>query len=844
MNDTPLRPVTRSEPCPVCTRGDWCSRSEDGGLTICMRHDRDDGTADSEFTYRRPTRNGGHAWARSGVRRGDKGDPATGEAAGADWLRMAAEHAADLDGPTRRGLAGQLGLPADALDRFPLVGRRGERYTTWPECDAAGTVVGLIRRDNLSGEKKAATGCRRGLCLPVGWAARPGPVYCVEGPTDTAAMTAAGLACVGRPSNAGGFELLAELLRAQAPGRPVVVVGENDAKPDGGHPGAACESLAGRLAAALGRPVAFAYPPAGAKDVRAWLTDPGRGADGWPERGGQLARHLAAGMVGCPAGAAPPGKGPAARRPVPEYRPFPVEALAPVLRDYVAQLAASIPADPAFAALPALVLAGAAAGAAVAVSPKRKFVEVPALWACVVGDSGTGKSPSARPTERLAFNIDTRMRLRYEAEVANYLRAVEELRARQGQDAPDGENAPAPAARPTRPVREHFALVDCTIERLAEVLSHSRRGVVMVRDELDGWFSSFTRYKGKGGGSDVPNWLSLYDAGPLRVHRRTGEPRDIEVDGSFVAVSGGIQPDILRAVLSDPAYVASGLAARVMFASPPKAVPRWSEAELSPEAERRFAEALDFLRDIPFVPASGPTVVRLSPDAKRRFVAMNNEFAEKAEGLDGGPMSAVLPKAVRFALRLALIDHLLRHADAKSDPTATTVSDASMESGETLARWLAHEAERVYAVCAEEPGDREARTLIDWVRRRHPGGVTARQVQRSLNRYNTAASAEAALNELVRTGLGAWSERRPGPQGGAPSRVFTPAEPPADGTQADTDGELENSEEGEVPSVPSASVMADRPGGGPDATPRRARRRYAPDDTPHEARNGTVGGGA
>ena len=83
---------------------------------------------------------------------------------------------------------------------------------------------------------------------------------------------------------------------------------------------------------------------------------------------------------------------------VAEYRPFPVEALAPVLRDYVAQLAASIPADPAFAALPVLVIAGAAAGAAIAVSPKRKFVEVPALWACTVGDSGTGKSPSGRPS--------------------------------------------------------------------------------------------------------------------------------------------------------------------------------------------------------------------------------------------------------------------------------------------------------------------------------------------------------------------------------------------------------------------------------------------------------------
>ena len=102
---------------------------------------------------------------------------------------------------------------------------------------------------------------------------------------------------------------------------------------------------------------------------------------------------------------------------------------------------------------------------------------MPALWACTVGDSGTGKSPSARPTDRLAFDIDTRMKRRYLAEVAQHVAAMAAWNALEVKD---------PATRPVKPVREHFAVVDCTIERLAEVLGHSRRGVVMVRDELDG----------------------------------------------------------------------------------------------------------------------------------------------------------------------------------------------------------------------------------------------------------------------------------------------------------------------------------------------------------------------
>ena len=70
-----------------------------------------------------------------------------------------------------------------------------------------------------------------------------------------------------------------------------------------------------------------------------------------------------------------------------------------------------------------------------------------------------------------------------------------------------------------------FDADDVTIGRLAENVGRSPRGVV-VRDELSGWFASFTRYSGTADGSDLPNWLSLFAAGPLRYHRKTGEPRD------------------------------------------------------------------------------------------------------------------------------------------------------------------------------------------------------------------------------------------------------------------------------------------------------------------------------
>ena len=316
-----------------------------------------------------------------------------------------------------------------------------------------------------------------------------------------------------------------------------------------------------------------------------------------------------------------------------------------------------------------------------------------------------------------------------------------------------------------------FALVDITLERLTVEAAQNPRGLVVVRDELAGWFQSFARYKGSAGGSDVPNWLSMFDGGAIRYHRRTGEPKEVEADRAFVAVFGGIQPDVLKATLSDPGFIASGLAARVGFAMPPKACPKWSDHELSGEAEGAFARVLDFLRGLPFDPRSGPARVRLEYEALARFKRLNDEFAEAAEDLDGGPMAAVLPKAVRLALRLALVWQCVADAAAGRDPGRGSVTAEAMTAGEVLARWLVAEAERVYAVLAERPEDRELRTLAEWVDRKG-GRVRPRDLQRSNRKYKTAAAAEEALGRLASAGYGHWEADGPAGPGRPAGRWF------------------------------------------------------------------------
>ena len=210
----------------------------------------------------------------------DKRKTATGlrTAPGAkeDWAAKVKQYEKALPKAALLKLAKALGVTPESL-RLLHVGWRthdgnDERGCwTFPEMDADGRVVGINRR-YIDGSKRMIAGGQRGLYLPAGWRERPGPILICEGPTDAAALTAMGLAGIGRPSATGGVEHLAELLADVPKDRKIIVLGERDRKESGKWPGRdGAVGVAQKLTAKLGRKVLWALPPDGAKDVRAWL---------------------------------------------------------------------------------------------------------------------------------------------------------------------------------------------------------------------------------------------------------------------------------------------------------------------------------------------------------------------------------------------------------------------------------------------------------------------------------------------------------------------------------------------------------------------------------------------
>jgi hypothetical protein len=479
--------------------------------------------------------------------------------------------------------------------------------------------------------------------------------------------------------------------------------------------------------------------------------------------------------------------------PIP-WQPFPVEALPEPVRGFVDAASRAIGCDASYVALPLLAALAAAIGNSCRIQLKRGWTEPAVIWAVIVGDSGTLKSPALNaPLQPIRKRQAEALRRHREA-LASYEVELQKYEA----DSKRNKGGNKQHFRPEQPVCERFWVSDVTVEALAARLSQAPRGLLVVHDELAGWIGSFGQYKG-GKGADSAHWLTMHGARDLLVDRKTGDSTTVYVPNAAVSVTGGIQPSILRAALAQE-HFQSGLAARLLLAMPPRVPKRWSEAEVDPDLEISLAKVFDALYAIPLTinPATNepqPTTLKLSAEGKMAWVEFYNQHAKEQAELTGD-LAAAWSKLEGYAARLALVIHLVRVAAGDPSLADNDAVDAqSVEAGATFSKWFGQEARRVYAVLNESDEQKVQRELVELIQRKG-GKITVRDSMRSSRRFQNAQEAETALDALANKGLAVKLPIEPGHRGGKPTCIYR---------LVDTDNTLINAGEIEVLSTSAES---------------------------------------
>lgn len=436
------------------------------------------------------------------------------------------------------------------------------------------------------------------------------------------------------------------------------------------------------------------------------------------------------------------------------YKPFPVDALPDTLKRYTLEASESIGCDSAYVALPLLTAAGAVIGNARRLHVKNTWYALPTLWTAIVGESGTAKTPAL--TEALApiKRLQREALNRYESHRANYDAAVQQYEADQATYKKKRNAAEPPPPKPDAPVPERLTVSNATVEALAPILRDNPKGVLLHRDELAGWFGSFNRYSGKSG-ADEADWLSLHNGDGITVDRKTDGAVPLHVPSGVVSITGGIQPAILQKAFS-PEQRASGMAARLLIASPPRTSPLWSETELDQWTREKCSALFDDLALLQMESDESGTlqsvVVKMTPEAKQRFVEYFNAHQQQQNELIGD-QSAAWSKLIAYVPRFTLLLHMVAQAEA---PTSDDVTVQTVNAAIRLVDWFKHETRRLYAVIDDNEELTQLRQRADWIERKYPDGCTVRELQQGNRDLENSQAAESELQKIAKAGLGSW----------------------------------------------------------------------------------------
>jgi hypothetical protein len=451
-----------------------------------------------------------------------------------------------------------------------------------------------------------------------------------------------------------------------------------------------------------------------------------------------------------------------------EFMPFPSEALPYPLSEFVRQAAVAMCCDESFIAMPLLAGLSAAIGTSYGLLIKRGWVVPSIIWSVVVAESGSGKSSPQRLALKPLHDRQRRLVKEYDEAFAEFERLDEIYQRDLANFKKAKDESVGPPVPPAEPICERVVVNDTTIEALGKRLKDNPRGVLCASDELSGWFGGFNKYsKGKGG--DESKWLEFFNS-QTSIIDRSSASRPLVIEKASVSITGTIQPAILRKCLTAD-YKASGLAARLLFAMPPRMQKRWTEDEVEELIEDEVAGVFDSLFKLELkVEEDGnlsTNLIRLEPTAKRLFVSYYNRHNREQQQLDGD-LYAAYSKLEEYAARFALVIHCVRHALGQTS-YLTELDCDSMSAGIQLCEWFKNEAKRVYAVLSESELASENRKLLNWLGAQEQP-VAIRDFYRA-HRMD-AEQAELLLQQFVEAELGEWVNFPPTEQGGRPFRKF------------------------------------------------------------------------
>lgn len=445
-----------------------------------------------------------------------------------------------------------------------------------------------------------------------------------------------------------------------------------------------------------------------------------------------------------------------------EKQPLPRLAerfLPPSIAPFIFDQSQIIGSDPCVLFMSALVACAAVTSDFIRIQPKQfehGWKESARLWGAFVGDPSVKKTPPlARATAHLRkldleyAEAGAEAQTRYKIALKVHAKAEARWIDAQAKHAPCGPLDDAPERPPTK----RIIVQDATIEAVADVLIDNPQGVLVLQDELSGFFGSMDAYRAQGG-KDRAFWLEAYNGGPRRIDR-IGRGT-MSVPNLSVCMLGGIQPAAIRAVAQKS--VEDGLLQRFMIVCAEGGEAVGDDRRADTGASTLYRGILDELARQTGDPEKP---VLLEPGARDIMLDAEKKLAAFAK-LDRLPlrMRYQMGKWSGLFARLCLTYHAIECAALGMPVTGAVAADIAERVHALLFEYLFWHLRHFYeVVIGDSAGEIELlHRVADWILAAAPDRFTSSHVSKGVTPWRSS-SWNIRRNVLERLELCGWIDR-------------------------------------------------------------------------------------
>ncbi len=437
---------------------------------------------------------------------------------------------------------------------------------------------------------------------------------------------------------------------------------------------------------------------------------------------------------------------------------FPLEIFPTAVADYIQQIAQATHTAMDYAAFGLLTIVASLIGATYDIQIVPKWTEPAILYTVLVGAPGIGKSPVLKHLMQPLYDREADYDRDYRADREEWetkKTAWEALKPTERKYEP----------KPSAPTRQQSYLSDFTIETIRKTLPANPRGVLVFRDELQGWMKSMGQYKA-GGSADRQSYLELWTGTALKVNRvgggREGENQDVTfIRHPRLSILGGIQPKVLQKVVQGPDANDDGFWDRFLIIHPDLPENPVQDAGAEPANSAAWASIVGRLMTLtaavdPETNTHEPHTVKLGALAEYWQLLTDQFGIEHTRHLSEDKQSRYAKMPALLA-RLTLILHLVEWAvDGSGKAPDASVSALTLDNAYHVLQRIAELDGKWAQGTGYGKGDAPALGIKRWMTAHRLTTVSVRQVQRSeLPGLRAASDIQDAFQRMVDLGWGA-----------------------------------------------------------------------------------------